>query len=149
MNNLLNLTILDDSLWSAGQPTRAQLAEIATQGFNLLINLALPTSDNAIPDEANLARSLGMNYIHIPVLWESPRPEDLTRFMDAIDAHREAKIIVHCAMNYRASAFIALWRVLRRGWAREQAFAAQEKIWRLEAYPIWQAFVETTLSGRS
>jgi uncharacterized protein (TIGR01244 family) len=148
MNNWLNLTILSDSLWSAGQPTRAQLAEIAAQGFDLVINLALPTSDNAIPDEADLVRSLGMDYIHIPVIWESPLPEDLTRFMDAMDAHREAKILVHCAMNYRASAFIALWRVLRQGWAREQAFAAQEEIWRLAEYPVWQAFVEIVVSGK-
>ena len=149
MNNWLNLTILNDSLWSAGQPTRAQLAEIAAQGFGLVINLALPTSDNAIPDEADLARSLGMDYIHIPVIWESPQPEDLTRFMDTMDAHRESKILVHCAMNYRASAFIALWRVLRQGWAREQAFTAQEEIWRLAEYPVWEKFVEAALSGRS
>jgi uncharacterized protein (TIGR01244 family) len=148
MNNWLNLTILSDSLWSAGQPTRAQLAEIAAQGFDLVINLALPTSDNAIPDEADLVRSLGMDYIHIPVIWESPQPEDLSQFMDAMDAHRESKILVHCAMNYRASAFIALWRVLRQGWAREQAFAAQESIWRLEEYPVWQAFVEIVVSGK-
>jgi CubicO group peptidase (beta-lactamase class C family)/protein tyrosine phosphatase (PTP) superfamily phosphohydrolase (DUF442 family) len=147
--DILNLTILDDSLWSAGQPTRTQLADIAAQEFNLVINLALPTSDNAIPDEADLARSLGMDYIHIPVIWESPQPEDLSQFMDVMDAHYARKIFVHCAMNYRASAFIALWRVLRQGWAREQAFAAQESIWRLEEFPVWDEYVEAALSGRS
>jgi uncharacterized protein (TIGR01244 family) len=149
MTNILNLTILNDSLWSAGQPTRAQLAVIAEQGFELVINLALPTSDNAIPDEAELVRSLGMDYIHIPIIWESPKPGDLHKFMDTMDSLAGGKIFVHCAMNYRASAFIALWRVLRQGWKREQAFAVQETIWGLEEYPVWDKFVETALSGRS
>lgn len=146
--DILNLVILDDSLWSAGQPTRAQLADLAARGFQTVINLSLPTSDNAIPDAADLVRSLGMEYIHIPVVWKSPQLEDLNRFMDAMDSRSGSKIFVHCAMNYRVSAFIALWRVLRQGWARNDALAAQEKIWRLEEYPVWEKFVLEALTGR-
>jgi len=149
MTNILNLTILNDSLWSAGQPTREQLHEVAAQGFHVVINLALPTSDNTIPDEAELVRLLGMDYIHIPVVWESPQAKDLEQFMDTLDSRSGSKIFVHCAMNYRASAFIGLWRVLRQGWTREQAFAVQEEIWRLDKYPVWEKFVEAALTGCS
>ena len=145
--NILNLTHLSDRLASAGQPRREQFSEIAANGFELIINLALPTSDNAIPDEAELVGSLGMAYLHIPVIWESPQPEDLQWFMDAMDAYPQRKIFVHCAMNYRASAFIGLWLVLRQGWPRQKAFAAQQTIWQLDEYPVWAAFVETSLSN--
>lgn len=147
MDGILNLTLLSDRLASAGQPTREQFAKIAASGFKTIINLALPTSENAIPDEAELAHSLGMEYLHIPVIWELPQTEDLTRFMDAMDSLQGQKTFVHCAMNYRASAFIALWRVLRQGWPRHKAFAAQEQIWRLDDYPVWATFVEASLSG--
>lgn len=147
MDEILNLTLLSERLASAGQPTRDQFAQIAANGFRTIINLALPTSENAIRDEAKLVCALGMNYLHIPVVWESPQTEDLTRFMDAMDSQQGRKIFVHCAMNYRASAFIALWRVLRQGWPRDKAFAAQQTIWQLEKYPVWAAFVEASLSG--
>ena len=147
--NITNLTLLDDRLASSGQPTREQFAEIAAVGFETIINLALSSSDNALPDEAELVRSLGLEYIHIPVIWDAPQAENLQQFMDALDARHGKKIFVHCAMNYRASAFIALWRCLRLGWEPEKAFATQQTIWRLEDYPIWKKFVETALESAS
>lgn len=147
--NITNLTLLDDMLASSGQPTREQFAEIAAAGFGTIINLALSTSDNALPDETELARSLGLEYIHIPVVWDAPQTADLQQFMDTLDTRQGKKIFVHCAMNYRASAFIALWRCLRLGWEAEKAFATQQTVWRLEDYSVWKKFVETALESAS
>ena len=144
-NQSIELLRLTDSLCCSGQPTPAQFADAAHAGIHLVINLALATSDNALPDEPGLVRALGMEYIHIPVVWDSPQPTDLEKFMQVMDAHQDQKILVHCAMNYRATAFIALWRVLRQGWNLDQAFAPQRKIWNLEEYPRWKAFVEEAL----
>ncbi len=69
--------------------------------------------------------------------------------MDAMDAHRDKHILVHCAMNYRATAFLALWRILRQGWGVDEAFAAQHKIWDLDEYPVWKKFVEQSLEKSS
>lgn len=146
MKNILNLSILSDLLSTSGQPTRAELADIAEAGFKVVINLALPTSDKAIPDEAELVKSLGMEYIHIPIVWDSPQLEDLQCFMDAMDAHKQQKILVHCALNYRASAFTALWRVLRQDWDEAEAFAVQKKFWDLREYPVWEKFVRAVLA---
>jgi CubicO group peptidase (beta-lactamase class C family)/protein tyrosine phosphatase (PTP) superfamily phosphohydrolase (DUF442 family) len=146
--DITNLTVLNDLLWSAGQPTRAQLAEVAEAGFETVINLALATSDNALADEAEAAQSLGMEYIHIPVVWDAPRPENLQDFMDAMDARQGKKVFVHCAMNYRASAFVALWRVLRQDWEAGEAFATQKTVWDISEYPVWEKFVRESLSRR-
>jgi len=144
--DIINFLRLDNALCSGGQPTESQFADAAREGIQLVINLALVTSDNALPDEPALAHSLGMEHIHIPVVWESPQPTDLEQFMNAMDAHRGKTILVHCAMNYRATAFIALWRVLRQGWGTEEAFAYQRKIWKLAEYPAWKEFVEKALA---
>jgi protein tyrosine phosphatase (PTP) superfamily phosphohydrolase (DUF442 family) len=143
--DILNFLRLDDALCCGGQPTHEQFADAAREEIQLVINLALATSDHALPDEPVLVRSLGMEHIHIPVAWDAPQPADLGQFMDAMDAHRGKTILVHCAMNYRATAFIALWRVLRQGWSVEDAFAPQREIWDLEEYPVWKAFVEQSL----
>lgn len=145
LTDITNFLRLDDLLCCGGQPTEAQLEDAAREGIHLVINLALATSDHALPDEPGLVRSLGMEHIHIPVAWDAPQPDDLERFMGAMDAHRDKHILVHCAMNYRATAFLALWRVLRQGWGVDEAFAPQRKIWDLGEYPVWKAFVEDTL----
>lgn len=146
--DIINFLRLNDALCCGGQPTEAQLEDAAREGIQLVINLALATSDNALPDEPGLARSLGMEHIHIPVLWDSPQPADLQRFMDAMDANQDKNILVHCAMNYRATAFIGLWRVLRQGWSVNDAFAPQRTTWNLEEYPVWKTFVEKMLSKK-
>ena len=46
---------------------------------------------NAIPDEAGLVKSLGMEYLNIPVTWRAPEVEALTRFMDEMDQHAGKK----------------------------------------------------------
>ena len=145
LSEITNFLQLDESLLSAGQPTAAQLAEVAQDDVKVVINLALSTSDNALPDEAATVTALGMEYIHIPVNWGEPTHQDLQRFMEAMDSHPGRKIFVHCAMNFRATAFTALWRVKRQGWDVKQAFAFQQKIWNLDEYPIWKTFVEQEL----
>lgn len=147
--DVLNFLRLDDALCCGGQPTHEQFADAAREGIQLVINLALITSDNALPDEPGLVRSLGMEHIHIPVIWDSPQPTNLEQFIDAMDANLGKKILVHCAMNYRATAFTALWRVLRQGWGVDEAFALQREIWNLDEYPVWKAFVEQSLKKSS
>ena len=49
-----------------------------------------------------------MTYINIPVVWNHPTQENLNQFLEAMDAHSEEKVLVHCEANYRATAFPAL-----------------------------------------
>ncbi len=147
LEQIHNFLACSDTLLTGGQPSEEQLRAAAAAGVQGIINLALPTSDNALPDESGLVRSLGMEYIHIPVVWENPRRADLEQFMDAMDARRERKLLVHCAANYRVSCFVALWRILRLGWKPEQAFEDMRRIWQIETYPVWQVFVRECLSG--
>lgn len=144
LESIPNFLRLEEWLCCGGQPTAEQFREAARAGVQVVINLALDTSPNALPDEPALVRALGMEHIHIPVVWESPQPADLERFLNAMDAHAGKHILVHCALNYRATAFLGLWRVLRQGWPPEAAFAPQRAIWNLEDYPVWQDFITRT-----
>ncbi len=145
LNDLYNFLQYDDDLLTSGQPTEAQLAEIAAAGVQTVINLALPTSDNALPDERGIVERLGMAYIHIPVVWEAPTRQNLDDFMDALDARRGQRLYVHCAANYRVSCFVALYRILRLGWTPAEAFAFTRRIWNPDEYPVWKAFIETVI----
>ncbi len=64
----------------------------------------------SLPDERGRSTGLGMTYVHIPVLFESPTEANLLAFCDAMDAHRGEKVLVHCAANMRVTAFLGLYR---------------------------------------
>jgi uncharacterized protein (TIGR01244 family) len=149
MKDIYHYQFLDENLSSSGMPTADQMKEVARAGMQLVINLAPPDSPHAIPDEADLVNSLGMQYINIPVTWSAPETEALTRFMDEMDAQAGRKILVHCEANYRASAFIMLYRVLRRGWNKADAIPVMEKMWNPEDFPVWESFINDQLASRS
>ena len=83
----------------------------------------MPTSENALAEEGRLVSETGMTYVHIPVPWEAPNAEHLKQFFAVVDAMRAQgqEVWVHCAANYRASAFVYKYLTLRQGLSPEQA----------------------------
>ncbi len=141
LKNMYNFLTLSEDLFTGGMPTVDQLEDAARQGVQLVINLAPHDVIDALPNEEKLVTSLGMLYINIPVLWNTPTRDGLDRFMDVMDENRGKKILVHCQANFRATAFMALYRILRLGWNSEDAMKGMDMIWDVEDYPIWKMFI--------
>lgn len=140
-----NYRRLDEHLATGGQPTEAQLAELAAQGTRAVLNLALPTSPHALPDERAVVTALGMEYVAIPVVFEAPTSADFARFAAELDARAGQRLFVHCALNYRASAFLALYRVKRLGWNRTDAWTELRAVWEPDA--VWSQFLAAQLGA--
>lgn len=147
MNDIYNYLYYHDKLSSSGMPTVEQMKSVAEAGVQLVINLAPHDVPNAIQDETELVESLGMTYINIPVNWNTPNEDGLNIFMDAMDAHMDKKIHVHCEANFRASAFITMHRILRLGWNAEEAFGVMHTIWDEDAYPVWKMFIKNAIQS--
>jgi protein tyrosine phosphatase (PTP) superfamily phosphohydrolase (DUF442 family) len=149
IEELRNFLRLSEKLVSSGMPTADQLNSVVESGVQVVINLVLPTSKDALPNEENLITSLGMIYINIPVIWDNPTRLNLDEFMRAMEKNSESSIFVHCQANYRATGFIALDRVLRQGWHQEKAFEDLQRIWDPAKYPIWQKFFDDNLAQQA
>ncbi len=147
LEDIYNFLPLTETVLSSGMPTAGQMVDVSKSGVQVVINLAMPNSDRALPDEAQLVESLGMKYIGIPVDWENPTHGNLEDFMNAMDANKEKKMLVHCQANYRVTGFITLYRILRLGWERSRAFQDLRRIWNPEDYPVWQKFIEENLTA--
>jgi len=135
---------ISDTLATAGQPAPEQFVAIRNAGYQVVINLAMPTSTNALPNEGEIVAELGMDYVHIPVVWKNPTANDLERFFAAMDSHQGRKVFVHCGMNMRVSSFILLYRVIRQGVPLETAREALSRIW--EPDTTWQWFIDNSLA---
>lgn len=145
MNDIYNHLYYHEKLSSSGMPTAEQMKSVAEAGVELVINLAPHDVPNAITDEEKLVESLGMEYINIPVNWSTPTRKGLNVFIDAMDANKDRKVHVHCEANFRASAFVAIYRILRLEWEPEKAFDVMHTVWDEDAYPVWKMFIEDTL----
>src|SRR5574341_1800462 len=143
--DIYNFLPLSEKLFTGGMPKTEQLRDASRQGVQVVINLAPHDVPNAVPNEAALVISLGMQYINIPINWNTPTKEGLDRVIDAMNEHKDSKILVHCEANFRASAFVSMYRILREGWKPEEALGVMHKIWDEDAYPIWKMFIEDTL----
>jgi len=145
MKDIYNYLFLNEKLSSSGMPTKEQINSVAEAGVQVVINLAPHDVPNALPDEAELVESVGMQYINIPVDWSTPTKEGLVKFMAAMDEHKDRKVLVHCEANFRASAFVSMYRILREDWKPDEALEVMHKIWDEDAYPVWKMFIEDML----
>jgi uncharacterized protein (TIGR01244 family) len=133
---------LDGRITTSGQPSEAELAEIAALGVRHVINLGLHSHPKALPDEAASVAALGMRYIHIPVDFQNPTEADFQTFCTAMETSRSAPVHVHCIANYRVSAFFFRYRRDVLGMAAEQALTDLDAVWTPDE--TWQAFISTT-----
>ena len=144
IEDLLNYLAISDTIGTAGQPTPAQFAAIKAAGYDVVVNLAMPDSANALPNEQQLAAGQGMLYIHIPVVWEHPTAQNLEQFFDVMARCRGKRVFVHCALNMRVSAFVYLYRIIWLGVSKETAWQDLLKIW--EPNPAWKRFLDDSLA---
>jgi uncharacterized protein (TIGR01244 family) len=143
IEEIYNYLKLSDSVATAGQPTEAQFSVIKESGYQVVVNLALPDSPNALSYEQAIVESQGMQYIHIPVVWENPTLEDIARFFSVMEAKADKPVFVHCIANMRVSAFMYLYRLIHERMSDEQAKKELHQIW--TPNDTWQEFIKQVI----
>lgn len=143
---IYNYRKVDDQLITAGQPTEEQLRAAAQEGVRTVINLAPSDERASLADEAGVVQSLGMAYHHIPVDWGHPTEQDFAAFERAMGARAAGKTLLHCAANFRVTAFFSLYALKHLGWTPAEAAAFRASIWAGSDHPAWEAFIERMLA---
>jgi uncharacterized protein (TIGR01244 family) len=149
LSRIRNFRVIDERLLTAGQPTAEEFTALHACGVDTVINLALNDSDHALADERAVVTRLGMQYIHIPVVWQAPQREDFVQFSAAMKQARASQktVLAHCAANKRVSVFVMLDRVLNLGLPRAIAERDLQAIWQPD--PVWAEFIRAQLDEPS
>ena len=109
MSKILNYIKINELISTSGQPKLEDFKHIANEGFEVVINLAVPTTSNSLENEDKIVSNLNMSYIHIPVSFENPKISDLKLFINILQSLGANKVWIHCAKNYRVSAFMYVY----------------------------------------
>jgi protein tyrosine phosphatase (PTP) superfamily phosphohydrolase (DUF442 family) len=140
-NDIYNVIQVSDEIVTSGQPTADQLRSLAEDGFTTVINLTTIDPHHSLADEAGLVQALGLHYYHIPVDWRNPQESDFLAFEQVMTRLLPGKTLIHCAANFRVTAFYSLFAQKHLGWSAAQADAFRARIWAGSVNPVWEAFI--------
>jgi len=146
LNEILNYRQYTPLFSSAGQPSREQLPLIKEAGYDRVIYIAFNNGRTAIPDEDQIVKDLGMDYLHIAVDFNNPTIRDFDAFADAMQREPESKTFLHCQVNARATAFSFLYRVLYQGVDIAEAKADMNTVW--QPNEVWRDFIFAVMDDR-
>jgi protein tyrosine phosphatase (PTP) superfamily phosphohydrolase (DUF442 family) len=142
IDNVFNYKKISDTIITTGLASEEQLAELAVQGFAVVIDLLPHDSEYAIANEQEIIEQQGMVYHSIPVDFGEPGEEDFNAFSSLLDSIGKQKALIHCAANYRVSAFYALYGYKQLGWSEQQADDLIQSIWNPQQHSPWPEFIK-------
>jgi uncharacterized protein (TIGR01244 family) len=121
-----------DDVFISGQPTEQALRDLHARGVTTIVNLRTPEEmAKRVPfDEAALAKSLGMQYVYIPVRGNAEfpySPAALKTFAAAM-SDAKGKVLLHCTVAWRASHMWAAYLIQYRHLPVETALAQARAI---------------------
>ena len=133
---IVNFSKVDAVVACGGATETSALDGLAKDGFKSVINLRLASEANAnIELNAAHARSLRLNYIHIPFNAQQPEPRVLDEFLAAIANKANQPAYVHCGSANRVGAVWLVKRVVQDGWTVEKA-TEEAKLIGLRSEPL-------------
>jgi uncharacterized protein (TIGR01244 family) len=125
----VNHIVIHDRLHTAGQPPAEQLSGLADRGFEMVVNLAPPTTEGAVPTEGQLVAEDGIAYVNIPVDWRNPTYADFALFSAVLNQADDRQVLVHCMVNARASMFTFLYQAVHTQVPVDEAFEYVKQVW--------------------
>jgi uncharacterized protein (TIGR01244 family) len=136
-----NFRRIHERLTTSGVVSDAQLRGLHAEGYDAVINLLPDDNPQAVADEARIVRGQGLDYVHIPVDFNAPLHGDFEAFAASLDARAGQKVHVHCAANFRVSAFYGLYAIQRGLWSERDADELMHDIWDPSQHPAWSRFI--------
>jgi hypothetical protein len=114
-----------------------------------VVFLAFSDHHESIANEDRIVKELGMDYVQIPIEWDAPTNSDFYLFAGSMEREPEKKTLVHCEVNFRASSFSFLYRVLYLNVPMEQAKDDLNSVWVPNS--TWRSLIFNILeeNGRS
>ena len=95
-----------------------------------------------MPVEGSVTSGLGMSYVHMPVEFDAPTAEQAQRFIALMKVWEGKRIILHCAMNLRVSAFMYLYLKHAFGLDEDRASSPILAHWEPQMSDVWREFME-------
>ncbi|OTG65126.1 protein tyrosine phosphatase family protein [Acinetobacter silvestris] len=150
LTQIPNFQFIHEHLYSSGQPTAEQFKHIKEYGVDTVINLAFTDADSHLQHEDKICAELGLNYIQLPILWETPADDQCLFILDLLAHLVQNKMVwIHSNQNRSVSSLIYLYRQYFLDMDMPSAQELMHQIW--EPNETWTGLiyaVSLQLQGR-
>ena len=136
-----NFKVVSELVSCSGTLKGVNLLNLSEAGYKVVINLLPDDNEYAVKDEKKTIESQGLRYEYIPVDWDNPKESDFESFEAVLESCKEQKVHIHCAANYRVTAFYSIYAVKHLGWSKSQSEDFMNSIWDRKEYPHWETFL--------
>lgn len=117
-----NFDVVNPHIWRGGAPSKAGLAKLAASGVKTIVDLRM-TGVGTLAEEVQ-AKSLGLNYVHIPMNFTCPPVSTVAQFMHVATNPLNQPVYVHCRQGAdRTGTLIGIMRVTQDKWSYRQAYS--------------------------
>lgn len=102
MIGIPNAIVIGDGILAGGQPDEDALRTAAHEGYRTILNMRGPGEEGSLDNEEDLVRSLGMNYVTLPIASAAAFNEKTARRLVEILGKPDAlPAMVHCKSGNR------------------------------------------------
>jgi uncharacterized protein (TIGR01244 family) len=119
---VINAFQVNEHLTTTGQVIPDQLKQAVQEGFKSVLNLRSPDELGFLPNEQQVAESLGLHYVNLPLKLEAVDEALITRILTVLDQIPKPAV-VHCAASIRSTAIAMLSVAIQEGLTPEQTLA--------------------------
>lgn len=128
IEDLPNFHKVHPYLYRGGEPTNKGLDQLSKTGIKTIIDLRAPTK-TAKAEEA-YAKSIGLEYINLPMSDKAPTEKQVETMLKTIDQGKKSDqpVFVHCQHGSdRTGCMIGIWRVTRDGFDYDKTYKEMRK----------------------
>jgi uncharacterized protein (TIGR01244 family) len=112
---------LNENFATAGQPTDAAFAKLASSGFRSVLNLRTDAEGQDLAHQRQMAEKAGLRYINIPVGRGPIKAEQVDEFIKSVKDKSLQPMLIHCGSANRVGAFWMIYLTLDQGMSEEKA----------------------------
>ncbi|MBU6455196.1 MAG: tyrosine-protein phosphatase [Cyanobacteria bacterium REEB67] len=133
-SDISNFEVVSQGLWRGAQPSHQAINKLAQSGVKTIIDLRYAGS--GCSDEAQVAKTLGINYVNIPLGFEHPSMINIARFLAIVAKPANQPVFVHCRQGAdRTGTLVGIFRIMHDHWTFTEAYNEM----RLHHFKPWLA----------
>jgi uncharacterized protein (TIGR01244 family) len=124
---VINAFQVNEYLTTTGQVIPEQLKQAVQEGFKSVLNLRSPDELGFLPDEQQVAESLGLHYVNLPFKLDALDEMLITQILTVLDQIPKPAVI-HCAASIRSTTIALLSVAIQEGLTPEQILARAKEM---------------------
>ncbi len=125
-NSISNFDLVNDGILRGGLPSEKDLIILANSGVKTVLDLRMDGAGQR--KEEQVAKRLGLKYVHVPMGFSDPDRGELSKVLSVMVDKKMQPVFVHCRQGAdRTGVAIGIYRQLVDHWKFEKTYAEMRR----------------------